>query len=516
MKTLLTMTVMLTMTAAALAVPGQQNGKKQTNETFVGSRDLDTVIISETGFISLSADGWGSLDPNGLIQVEKPSSGATVRSAFLGGVSTGYYGVPIADNCISLAGNGVSWDATASHPYPFLNYWADVTAIVAPVLNPAAAGVHDLVIDECNSIYIDGVALYVIFDDPEATIVRTAVLAFGSQNPAGDTFNLGFGQPIDVEPGDVIELGLAISYGYQQGSCQQSTISVNGTLISSSAGGNDDGDYADGALITVGGIGDSRDLPADPFFTCDNSDYTFYDDELYDVVSFVNDGDVALSITTNNPSNNDNIFAAHLLLDYAAVIGEGAVLTPAFDVNCLGDPHTVTVSLQDDLGDPVVGRDVQIDVVSGPNSGLSSGVLVTNGNGQASYTYTSFVEGTDNLLASFLDVTGAPQTSNLAIKYWERCVVEADELPMSFALSQNHPNPFNPATTIDFSLAGTGMVNLTVFDLAGGVVATLVNGMLEGGQHSVSFDAGHLHSGVYFYTLSADGFSNTKKMVLLK
>ncbi len=91
----------------------------------------------------------------------------------------------------------------------------------------------------------------------------------------------------------------------------------------------------------------------------------------------------------------------------------------------------------------------------------------------------------------------------------------AVETPVDFALSQNYPNPFNPTTNIEFTVE-TGMVNLAVYNLAGQQVATLVNGMVESGTHTVTFDASNLTSGVYFYTLSANGQVATHKMVLVR
>lgn len=95
-------------------------------------------------------------------------------------------------------------------------------------------------------------------------------------------------------------------------------------------------------------------------------------------------------------------------------------------------------------------------------------------------------------------------------------LVGAIETPTSFALGQNVPNPFNPTTTINYSLSETGVANLTVYDIAGRTVATLVDGMVVAGPHSVVFDASGLSSGVYFYTLQANGTVETRKMVLMK
>jgi len=505
----------LTVAGAALAVPGTGKRAPGLDSSAAGDRDLDTVTILESGFITLSADGLGTLDDSGTISALKPSDGATVRRAFLAAASTGGYSSYVADGCITLAGTPVSWSAYASNPYPFRNTWAEVTDIVAPVVDAAPAGVVDLTLTECSTLAIDGSALYVIFDDPATTFVRTAVVAFGAQNPAGDTFYIGFGSPVEIDDTTVIEMGLAISYGYQSGSCQASNIDVNGARITSSAGGNDDGDYANGALVTVGGIGDDRAGVADPFFEC-GGDFTYYDDELYDIADQVVSGDTGVVVTTANPSNNDNIFVAHLLLDFAAVVGEGAVLTPATAVNCLGETHLVTATLQDELGQPVIGREVHIDVLSGPHAGWGSGPLFTDAAGQASWSYAGVAVGTDMLVASFLDAAGAPQTSNVAYKTWEDCAVGADERPAGFALAQNFPNPFNPTTTIEFSLAETGAATLAVFDLAGRRVATLVEGLVERGAHAVVFDAGALPSGVYVYALTAGAGSLSRKLVLIK
>ena len=86
----------------------------------------------------------------------------------------------------------------------------------------------------------------------------------------------------------------------------------------------------------------------------------------------------------------------------------------------------------------------------------------------------------------------------------------------AFSLGAAVPNPFNPSTTIAYSVAQTGTASLKVYDLAGQVVATLVDGMVEAGSHSVVFDGSQLASGVYFYTLQAGDFVQSQKMVLVK
>jgi hypothetical protein len=95
-------------------------------------------------------------------------------------------------------------------------------------------------------------------------------------------------------------------------------------------------------------------------------------------------------------------------------------------------------------------------------------------------------------------------------------VTSENEIPKQFALKQNYPNPFNPSTKIEFSLPENGNVSITVFDITGKLVATVVNGFKTTGNYSVEFNASGLSSGIYFYTLKAEGFEETKKMLLVK
>lgn len=86
----------------------------------------------------------------------------------------------------------------------------------------------------------------------------------------------------------------------------------------------------------------------------------------------------------------------------------------------------------------------------------------------------------------------------------------------NYSLSQNYPNPFNPSTSFTYSVAEKGMVSLKVYDVLGKEVATLVNGEVEKGNHTVNFNASNLASGLYIYTLKAGSTNITKKMMLMK
>ncbi len=95
-------------------------------------------------------------------------------------------------------------------------------------------------------------------------------------------------------------------------------------------------------------------------------------------------------------------------------------------------------------------------------------------------------------------------------------VFDPSVIPYEFALMQNYPNPFNPTTTLRFDIPYASLTFLTVHDLLGCEVATLVHQDMKAGFHTVAFDASFLSSGVYFYRLTSGSYSLTKKMVLLR
>lgn len=89
-------------------------------------------------------------------------------------------------------------------------------------------------------------------------------------------------------------------------------------------------------------------------------------------------------------------------------------------------------------------------------------------------------------------------------------------IPTEFILEQNYPNPFNPSTTISFSLPKSSYVFLKLYNNLGQEMETITNGYFYAGKHSVQFNAKNLSSGVYFYKLTADNFSTTKKLMIIK
>ena len=90
------------------------------------------------------------------------------------------------------------------------------------------------------------------------------------------------------------------------------------------------------------------------------------------------------------------------------------------------------------------------------------------------------------------------------------------DVPESFELGQNYPNPFNPTTLINYTMPESGQVTIKVYNMLGQEMATLIDGVQDAGQHSVTFDAADLPAGVYLYVMQSGAFTQTNKMTLLK
>jgi hypothetical protein len=265
--------------------------------------------------------------------VEKPA-GATVRRAFLAASSGGLSNRILANGDVQIDGSGVNWAIVepATSGVEAYNHWAEVTSLVKPKIDAAPTGRVDFTITEIDSATIEGELLAVIFDNPTELTTNTVVLLFGTQSSRGSRFGVNLLQPVDTtDPDLAIQLSLGISYGAQGATAagtQASQVDVNGSRLTSSAGGEDDGQQINGALFTVGGLDDSPTNP-DPFAAPSNPRT---DDELYNLLPFVAQGSTRITVDTLNPSDDDNLFfAAFFFRDAIATVNvtdlgqEGAV-----------------------------------------------------------------------------------------------------------------------------------------------------------------------------------------------
>jgi PEP-CTERM motif len=264
------------------------------------------------GSYGVSTDGFGSLTNAGTVNAYVPA-GATVTAAFL---YSAYYQGPAYSPSVTLDGSAANFtsntvNATASYLGAAR---ADVTSIVAPVVDGKSAGTYSFNVKELNGGGIDGEALVVVYSLPSIKTSTVAILD-GYSAQSGDSTSVNFGTPLDPSAaGFGAELRLGDSF-----SCcgQASNVTVDGKLITQNAGNNDDSkdaSLADGNLITVGGNND----PFSPLLPTYDQDH-----ERYNLVPEIKAGDTSIKINTLNPSHDDNIFLA--VLD---VSGDASINVP--------------------------------------------------------------------------------------------------------------------------------------------------------------------------------------------
>ncbi|WP_395849825.1 kelch repeat-containing protein [Cystobacter fuscus] len=379
--------------------------------------DSFTPVATEVGLITLSIDGLGTASATGTLQVQKPA-GATVRRAFLAAASTGLTRRKLINGDVRLDGQTVNWSLSVQNNISSWNHWAEVTSIVRAKLDKAPAGRVPISVSEVNSSGIEGEILAVIFDDPAAP-ARTVHLLFGTQQAQGNTLDITLAEPFQGNtPGLLLDLSLGISFGFQSGTeteSQRSIVEVNGLRMTSLAGGQDDGENMNGSLLTVGGLDDTHDNPP-PFLLGPGPRQ---DDELYDLRPFVDEGSTRLTLFTQNPSNNDNIFFGALYTSSAAAaFGEAILLGPVEATDSAGSSHRVTARVQDRSGQPLAHQTVNFLVTKGTNKGVS-GQATTDASGHASFIYTNTGgPGVDQLQATFVKANGQKGVSNVALMRW--------------------------------------------------------------------------------------------------
>jgi len=318
-----------------LALPGSGfAGPLQPNATYTGGVAFSAdAVRGDIGTDTCPAGGSLCLrvDTTAANILPSPNNApVTVRAAFLYNVTV-FGGSPLSTQA-TLGGSPVTLSLLPGTDPTLVNlqtYRADVTSIVAALVNGAPGVTRIPVTALTTNPESDGLALVVVFAsagiDPSQSV---AILDGGQAGPTLQTTAFSLAGPLNKNIPNfnaVLSLGIQFSdqdvLGHACGQvpsfAQFSTVDVNGTRLSSCAGASDDGALTDGTLITVGGVGDSTANPSDPFCRAGNPNCSTTDDELYGIEGFLKQGDTQVRITTANPSNDDSIFLAILQLTAA-------------------------------------------------------------------------------------------------------------------------------------------------------------------------------------------------------
>src|SRR5205085_4805904 len=167
-----------------------------------------------SGKFVLSVDGKGYGASCGTIRVQKPA-GATVFAAWMAG-ATIPTSTTINNGDITINGTGVTWSESIASSIGGNNVWGEVTSIVKPIVDVAAAGIVNLTVCEGNKTDdIDGEVLAVVFADASLTRNNTIVLLFGTQQTTGDDFSVDVANPIDKTDAALkIDMSLGIGYSF--------------------------------------------------------------------------------------------------------------------------------------------------------------------------------------------------------------------------------------------------------------------------------------------------------------
>jgi Secretion system C-terminal sorting domain len=156
-----------------------------------------------------------------------------------------------------------------------------------------------------------------------------------------------------------------------------------------------------------------------------------------------------------------------------------------------------------------IERRIDKDGSSWEKTGFVQGSGTTNEPKSYTYTNKKLQTGTYKYRLKQIDYNGS-------YEYFELSSALTIHPPNTFALGQNYPNPSNPKSKIDYEIPLKGKVHISLYNLLGQEVLTLVNETKDAGYYTAEFDGSNLASGVYFYRLISEGFTSTKKMLLVK
>ncbi len=234
--------------------------------------------------------------------------------------------------------------------------------------------------------------------------------------------------------------------------------------------------------------------------------------EMEDFIEIYNPGTTAVDIgglwitdNLDDPSDWEQIPVSDSTIPITIIVAGGHIVIWADeDQNTQGILHTSGFKLSSG------GEEIGLIYISGTDTVFVDSL--TFGSQTTDISYGRYPDGSD----TWQQMNPTPDMVNVG-----DLNIDQDPLPLGFRVYQNYPNPFNPITTIQYDLRGNGLVNITIYDMLGRKVKTLVNTNQDAGYKSVIWNATNeqgnpVSAGVYVYQLRAQNFIQTRKMVLLK
>jgi len=223
-------------------------------------------------------------------------------------------------------------------------------------------------------------------------------------------------------------------------------------------------------------------------------------------------GDETITFRATNPLNLwDSDAAAFEVLS----VNDPPIIEPPLPNVTFRNDSSATMTLDDHASD-VEDPD---SLLTWSVSGNISVIIVIDASHVATFTSEPGFVGHENVIFTLHDTEGATTSDTISVTVEPSSDVESNTsevIPSDYSLSQNYPNPFNPSTTIKFGLPQTTEVKLTVYNVLGQEVASLVNGVLPAGFHQTVFEAAGLSSGLYFLSISTPDFRAVRKMALMR
>jgi len=519
------------------------------NGTANGPDWANALVVGQSGFVYVTGYSTNTVTNKDLLTIKYDNTGNILWSAgFNGPVNGGDYAFSVAaDNSGNVYVTGRSDQGASLADYTTIKYNSNGVQQWAALYNGTGNGVDEarvVRVDNSGNVYVSGKSLGVNTDYDIVTIKydqNGSQLWVQRYDGPGHNEDVASAMVLDASA-NVYVTGSSI--GLNSGS-DYVTIKYNSSgvqqWVNRYNGQNNSGDFAtdikvdnSGNVYVTGACDDGSVFSYDYVTIKYNSSgiqqwLTVYDGPAHraDVATaldidasgnvFVTGKSTGPSIITATDSNFATIkynsagiqqwVTIYEGPNYSSDVSRAIVVDHSGNIVVTGS-STNTQGTQTDyvtIKYNQSGAQQWIDTYNGPGNGndFTSSLAIDNSN----YIYVtgrSYGNGTDYDYATikYSDLLGIRHISG--------------EVPDKFSLSQNYPNPFNPETKIKFDLPSAGIVAIKVYNILGNEISIIVNDYLQPGSYEVKFNGNNFGSGVYFYKLISQNYSNVKKMMLIK